>query len=164
MRYIDANIPATLLEGPLLYFIRIYNGFDKKNYYKFGYTANLLSTRLKQLNNEFGAKNRIIVIMLAKTTHEKVEIDIHKGLKYLVERVDIIKKDGKKSKELYEIDCKTYDLINAIMNKNKVGDNLYESATYWISDEDIEWIGTETEIEYYLQNDFEEEYWKDIIN
>lgn len=123
---------------PLLYFIRCYNRYDNKYFFKIGYTENLYK-RLIGLNNEFESYYRIIIISCANIDNINIEKDIHNILRPKYGNCKFGKSIKNKSTETYKTSYEIYDDFIKILDDMKL--NYFESDNYIYNDEDkIEYI------------------------
>ena len=123
---------------PLLYFIRCYNRYDNKYFFKIGYTADLYK-RLMGLNNQFESYYRIIIISCANIDNINIEKDIHNILRPKYGNCKFGRSIKNKSTETYKTSYEIYDNFIKILDDMKL--NYFESDNYIYNDEDkIEYI------------------------
>lgn len=122
----------------LLYFIRFWNRYDNKYFFKIGYTKNLYK-RLLGLNNDFESYYRIIIISCANIDNINIEKDIHNILRPKYGNCKFGKSIKNKSTESYKTSYEIYDNFIKILDDMKL--NYFKSDNYIYNDEDkIEYI------------------------
>lgn len=154
----------SMLEEPCMYCVRIYNRKTDTYFAKVGYTEDLLK-RLEQLNSEFDACGRIIVLLACAVQREQIERDLHKILRkegYADENV--VKSRGGKSREAYKLTDEFYGRVSELFEEYKLDDTeIFDTQRYFINEQNDEWLGTEHEQEVCLGRDKKEEtYWQKL--
>jgi hypothetical protein len=152
------GISENLLTDNIVYMIRIWIRICNKYFYKIGFTNNV-KKRLVQLNSEFEACGRIIIVMLTKVECNKSELDFHtKYKKYAIEDVKI---KFTKKKEIYPPTAEMYDRFKNYIEKNEyVTGEPYDTDKYTIDDSNYETLDDGTVLD---QGKEEQSYWHNKI-
>ena len=125
------------IKDPLLYNIRIWNGYSNKYSIKIGYTENF-SQRLIDINNRYDCYWRIFIIVCANINTINIEKEIHNELSKKHEKSNIGNPIKNKPKELYIISFSLYDDFVKIIERNKL--KYFESENYLFEENNNEKI------------------------
>lgn len=120
-----------------LYLLRIWCRYTNKYVYKLGRTTNIIN-RISQINTNFDCCGKIILILLVEIDNEFVELNINEILKNHKINKSMINPIKPKSKEIFKISRKFYDLLFDILDDNYP--NYFESQIYVIEEDNSEHI------------------------